>query len=88
MHSKFAVNRMRTTSPAQPGKMFQVVFALVMGFIMVGIVTFVTTVSNFGFNENFLGSWAKTYLIGYVAAVPAIYLFAPIARRITARLLG
>lgn len=79
---------MRTTNPAQPSKTFQIVFAMIMGFIMVGIVTFVTTASNFGFNQNFLGSWGKTYLIGYLAAVPAIYLFAPVARRITSRLLN
>jgi len=55
---------------------------------MVGIVTFVTTASNFGFTGNFLASWGKTYLIGYLAAVPAIYLLAPIARKITSRVLG
>ncbi len=55
---------------------------------MVGIVTFVTTASNFGFSHNFLTTWGKTYLIGYVAAVPAIYMLAPIARRITAQLLN
>lgn len=55
---------------------------------MVGIVTFVTTASNFGFESNFLATWGKTYLIGYLAAVPAIYLLAPIARRITAQLLN
>lgn len=55
---------------------------------MVGIVTFVTTASNFGFGGNFLATWGKTYLIGYLAAVPSIYLLAPIARRITAQLLN
>ena len=55
---------------------------------MVGIVTFVTTASNFGFEGNFLATWGKTYLIGYLAAVPAIYLLAPIARRITTQLLN
>lgn len=55
---------------------------------MVGIVTFVTTASNFGFTGNFLANWGKTYLIGYLAAVPAIYMLAPIARKITSRLLA
>lgn len=79
---------MNAVPQGQPGKLFQLVFALIMGFLMVGIVTFVTTASNFGFGGNFLANWGKTYLIGYVAAVPAIYTLAPIARRITAQLLN
>ncbi len=55
---------------------------------MVGIVTFVTTASNFGFGGHFLATWGKTYVIGYAAAVPAIYVLAPIARRLTAQLLN
>ena len=79
---------MTAAQPPQPGKLFQLVFALIMGFLMVGIVTFVTTASNFGFTASFLSDWGKTYLIGYIAAVPAIYMLAPIARRITSRLLN
>ena len=79
---------MNTDTTRLPGKLLQLVFALIMGFLMVGIVTFVTTASNFGFSTNFLATWGKTYLIGYLAAVPAIYLLAPVARRITARVLG
>lgn len=55
---------------------------------MVGIVTFVTTASNFGFGSDFLATWGKTYVIGYAAAVPAIYVLAPIARRLTTQLLN
>lgn len=73
---------------SQPTKSFQFVFALIMGFIMVGIVTFVTTATNFGFHSDFLRQWAKTYLIGYMAAVPAIYIFAPKVRTLTAKIMG
>lgn len=79
---------MNAATTPLPGKLFQLVFALIMGFFMVGIVTFVTTASNFGFSGNFLATWGKTYFIAYLAAVPAIYLLAPIARQITARVLG
>ena len=79
---------MNAVPQAQPGKLFKLVFALIMGFLMVGIVTFVTTASNFGFGSNFLATWGKTYVIGYVAAVPAIYMLAPIARRLTVQLLN
>jgi len=50
---------MNAVPQAQPGKLFQLVFALIMGFLMVGIVTFVTTASNFGFGNNFLTTWGK-----------------------------
>lgn len=79
---------MNAVPQAQPGKLFQLVFALIMGFLMVGIVTFVTTASNFGFGSDFLVTWGKTYVIGYAAAVPAIYVLAPIARRLTTQLLN
>ena len=79
---------MTVANSPQASRLFQLVFALVMGFLMVGVVTFVTTASNVGFTDSFLASWGKTYLIGYLAAVPAIYVLAPIARKITARLLA
>ncbi|WP_371825008.1 DUF2798 domain-containing protein [Limnobacter parvus] len=79
---------MNAVNSAPTDKLFRLVFALIMGFLMVGIVTFVTTASNFGFGNNFLQNWGKTYLIGYLAAVPAIYLLAPIARQISARILN
>ena len=72
-------------SSNDPPKPFRVVFALIMGFIMVGVVTLVTTAANYGFNSGFMAYWGNTYLVGYCAAVPAIYLFAPVARSLTAK---
>ena len=75
-------------STNDPSRSFRVVFALIMGFIMVGVVTLVTTTVNFGFKPGFMAYWAQTYLVGYCAAVPAIYLFAPIARSLTTKYLA
>ena len=69
-------------------KKFHLVFSSVMGAMMVSIVTFVITTVNFGFGPNFLVSWATAFGIAYVIAVPTIFFLAPIARKITARLLG
>ncbi len=55
---------------------------------MVGVVTLVTTAVNYGLNPGFMAYWGKTYLVGYCAAVPAIYLFAPVARSLTAKYLS
>lgn len=70
-------------SSTEPTRTFRITFALIMGFLMVGVVTFVTTAVNFGWQAGFFAYWGKTYLVGYVAAVPAIYAFAPVARGLT-----
>ncbi|MBI3150404.1 MAG: DUF2798 domain-containing protein [Betaproteobacteria bacterium] len=67
---------------------FQVVFSLVMGAMMVFLMTFVITLVNVGWIEGFVGLWGKAFVIAYAVAVPLIYFIAPLARRLTARLLG
>jgi hypothetical protein len=69
-----------------PKKRFHLVFSMVMGAIMVFLMTFVITVANVGMPPDFLQLWGKAFLIAYVVAVPAIYFVAPMARKITARL--
>lgn len=67
---------------------FQVIFSLVMGAMMVFLMTFVITLVNVGWVDGFLFLWAKAFVIAYVVAVPLIYFIAPLARKMTARLLG
>ncbi|MDT8989632.1 DUF2798 domain-containing protein [Curvibacter sp. APW13] len=74
--------------PMQPQKKFQIVFSLVMGAMMVFIMTFVITAVNVGFSPDFLHRWATAFGIAYVVAVPVIFFVAPLARKITGRLLG
>ncbi len=54
---------------------------------MVFIMTFVITLVNIGWVDNFLHLWARVFGIAYVVAVPAIFLLAPVARKLTGRLL-
>jgi hypothetical protein len=67
---------------------FQVVFSLVMGSMMVFLMTFVITLVNVGWIDGFVALWGKAFVIAYIVAVPLIYFIAPLARRLTARLLG
>ena len=67
---------------------FHMVFSIVMGAMMVLFMTFVITLVNVGWGENFLRMWMKAFGIGYVVAVPMIYFVAPLARKLAARLLG
>ena len=69
-------------------KFFHLIFSFVMAAIMLFIMTFVVTWANIGFTPNFLWAWAKSYVVAYFVGVPAIFFLAPIARRITARILG
>jgi hypothetical protein len=69
-----------------PKNAFHLIFSLVMGAIMVFLMTCVITLANIGLPADFLARWLHSFLIAYPVAVPVIYLFAPIARKITARL--
>jgi hypothetical protein len=51
-------------------------------------MTLVITFVNVGLVEDFLGRWLRAFLIAYVVGVPVIFFLAPMARKITGRLLG
>jgi Protein of unknown function (DUF2798) len=68
-----------------PRQSFQFVFSLLMGAMMVFLMTFVITLVNVGWTPDFMRRWWQAFLVAYVVAVPAIYFVAPLARRLTAR---
>jgi hypothetical protein len=41
-----------------------------------------------GWSSAFLGIWMKAFAIAYVVGVPVIFFLAPVARKLTASLLG
>jgi len=71
-----------------PQKKFHLVFSMVMGATMVFLMTFVITLINVGWVENFFQMWIKAFSIAYVVVVPVIFFLAPMARKVTGRLLG
>ena len=71
-----------------PQKKFHLVFSLVMGVLMISLMTLVITFVNVGLVEDFLGRWLRAFLIAYVVGVPVIFFLAPMARKITGRVLG
>jgi len=64
----------------------KVTFALVMGLITTGIVSFALIAINIGFSQRFAMVWLKAWVIGYVLAVPAILLIAPRLQALVDRL--
>lgn len=71
-----------------PKKKFHLVFSFVMGALMISIMTFVITLVNVGWGEHFLATWLKAFAIAYAVGVPVIFLLAPVARKITGKVLG
>lgn len=71
-----------------PQKKFHLVFSLVMGAMMIFVMTFVITLVNVGYSPAFLLIWMKAFAIAYVVGVPVIFFLAPVARKLTAGVLG
>ena len=71
-----------------PQKKFHLVFSAVMGALMISLMTLVITFVNVGLVEDFVGRWLRAFLIAYVVGVPVIFFLAPMARKITGRVLG
>ncbi len=67
---------------------FHLVFSFVMGALMISVMTLIITAVNLGFGPAFLAHWAKAFAIAYGIGVPAIFLMAPIVRKLTGGLLG
>ena len=55
----------------------KVVFALTMGIITTGIISFSLIAINSGFNDKFIQIWAKSWLLAYVFVIPIILFIAP-----------
>ena len=71
-----------------PQKRFHLVFSLIMGAMMIFLMTLVITFINVGLTANFLQLWMKAFGIAYVVGVPVIFFLAPVARKLTGRVLG
>lgn len=52
-------------------------FALLMGIVTTGIISFTLVSINVGFVERFLAIWLRSWAVAYVVAIPCILLIAP-----------
>jgi hypothetical protein len=55
----------------------KIAFALLMGIVTTGIISFVLIALNVGFSETFAQIWLRSWGITYVVVVPAILLIGP-----------
>jgi hypothetical protein len=55
----------------------KILFAMIMGMITTVTISFVIIAINLGFNDKFLLTWLRSWLVSYVLAVSAMLFIAP-----------
>ena len=55
----------------------KIAFALAMGIVTTGIVSFVLIALNLGLSDRFALVWLRSWAVGYVIAIPAILMIGP-----------
>ncbi len=55
----------------------KIAFALIMGIVTTGIISFTLISINIGFQEKFLVTWLQSWLTGYIVVIPAILFIGP-----------
>lgn len=55
----------------------RIVFALLMGVITTGLISFVLLAINVGFQNGFAMRWIRAWSIGYITVIPVILLVGP-----------
>jgi hypothetical protein len=59
------------------------IFSIVMGFLMSVSITLVTTFVHIGFDSHFFWEWLEVWLLVYPIAIVCIVIHKPIASKIT-----
>ena len=65
----------------------KIAFALSMGIVTTGIVSFALIAFNVGFSQRFVMAWLLSWGVGYVLAIPAILLIGPWLQAMVDRLI-
>ncbi|MGQ3081357.1 MULTISPECIES: DUF2798 domain-containing protein [Alphaproteobacteria] len=55
----------------------KIAFALLMGVVTTGIISFSLLAINFGFPTNFVAKWLRSWAVAYAIVIPAILLISP-----------
>lgn len=55
----------------------KIAFALIMGVVTTGIISFTLISINIGFAERFLSIWLRSWATAYVVVIPCILLIGP-----------
>jgi hypothetical protein len=55
----------------------KIAFALLMGIVTTGIISFILVAVNLGFSSGFAAAWLRSWGIAYLVVIPAILLVGP-----------
>lgn len=55
----------------------KIAFAMLMGVVTTGIISFVLVALNFGMASGFIRTWLRCWMISYLIVIPAILLVGP-----------
>jgi hypothetical protein len=55
----------------------KIFFALIMGVVTTGIISFTLISVNIGFTENFWRIWLRSWGMAYLVVIPAILIIGP-----------
>lgn len=65
----------------------KIAFALIMGIITTGIISFTLISVNIGYTEKFFRIWLKSWGIAYLVVIPAILIIGPRVQNLVSKLL-
>ncbi len=65
----------------------RILFALLMGVITTGIISFTLVSVNVGFTEKFLYIWLRSWVIAYIIVIPAILIIGAQIQKIVERII-
>lgn len=69
-----------------PARLAPALFALILSGVMSFLVTAIATLRTVGMVPDFATIWLGTWVAAWAVAFPTAFLFAPVARRVVARL--
>ena len=55
----------------------KIAFAMSLGVLTTGIISFVLLALNLGITPGFVSTWLRSWLVGYVIVIPAILAIGP-----------
>lgn len=64
----------------------KIAFALLMGIVTTGVISFTLIAINVGFTKQFAQIWLRSWSIAYLIVIPAILLIGPQVQGIVNRL--
>ena len=66
----------------------KIAFAMIIGVITTGIISFTLISVNIGFIDTFIKIWLKSWGIAYIVVIPAILVIGPLIQKFVDDLLN